>query len=331
MNSPESVFRCLSAVVMPFENLTEAFIAIYVTTRINNKNRNSNSYNLKLINFIIKKHIQISNFEFFLERCGLYKSVLPIEFFNSFKDIEQRILDYEDHIVTFRPINTNCLICNESLKYAEYHEQVARLYSYSQKSKNCCLVSFKCKKCKSKHFFSYVLLINGVKKFQENSLNEVFIHFTDESVYEILLLRSVTTELVHKHASFTSICSNYNSLMNNNANETRGLLVDKRLSESWFYFNLCCFYNEYYGDLKKFDGPTVENLDIDIKKARQHLFPYFVKKWTGDYHRNKCTHSNCTLAINIDGNHKCNRLTCMYDNYIYQSPEINGKFSLKFQ
>jgi hypothetical protein len=214
------------------------------------------------------------------------------------------------------------------LKDGMEHDHIGKIYSYSKTSQSCNLVSVTCKYCEAKHFYSYVIFNKITKRFYENCLELDYISFTQETVFEILLLKSVTVDLVHKHASFTSICSSLNSLMDNTKEVTRGKLIDKRLIENWFYFNLCSFYLEYSGNFKSFDAPLVEDLDSSIKKAREYLFPHFVKIWTGDQHRSICTHPSCSLAINIDGNHKCNRLTCMYDEYIFESPEITGILSL---
>jgi hypothetical protein len=63
-------------------------------------------------------------------------------------------------------------------------------------------------------------------------------------------------------------------------------------------------------------NPTIENLDTTITQLIQFLLPTFTKKWS----THKCKHPNCRVALNIDGNHKVTRLTCLF-NDIYQDTE----------
>jgi hypothetical protein len=68
--------------------------------------------------------------------------------------------------------------------------------------------------------------------------------------------------------------------------------------------------------------PYVQDLDTIINGLRKHLFSHFVNKWSSHH----CDHSNCKKALNIDGNHKVNRLKCMYDNIYLNSKEIKSQY-----
>lgn len=64
----------------------------------------------------------------------------------------------------------------------------------------------------------------------------------------------------------------------------------------------------------------METLDLSIMDIRKLLLPQFINKWT----EHNCCHPNCKTALNFDGNHKINRLTCLYDNNYLDSPEIKS-------
>ena len=125
-----------------------------------------------------------------------------------------------------------------------------------------------------------------------------------------------------KHASFKNYCASYNGLLHSDISKdirSRAYLIDKRLCESWFYYNYLIIKkaNKEVANLFDYD-PQMQNLDEALGKMRSVLFPCFVKKWS----EHTCGNPNCSMAINIDENHKLSRLTCIYDNIYFDSLEI---------
>jgi len=58
------------------------------------------------------------------------------------------------------------------------------------------------------------------------------------------------------------------------------------------------------------------------KTVIPHLLPLFIKKWS----THECKHPSCKRALNIDGNHKVTRLTCLFNEINEKSIEIQSNF-----
>ena len=65
---------------------------------------------------------------------------------------------------------------------------------------------------------------------------------------------------------------------NKESNKERSPLVDKRLTESWFYFHLLLLHKEYFGTLSEFKAPLVQDLDESIIFNRNLFMENFHKQ-----------------------------------------------------
>ncbi len=63
-------------------------------------------------------------------------------------------------------------------------------------------------------------------------------------------------------------------------------------------------------------------MDKRISQLIPHLLPLFIKKWS----THECKHPSCKRALNIDGNHKVTRLTCLFNEINEKSIEIQSNF-----
>ena len=119
-------------------------------------------------------------------------------------------------------------------------------------------------------------------------------------MFETLLLKSLTIDIVYKHASFSNFSNAYNSLYENEKkfDQDRSTLIDKRLCECWLYYNLLIFIKEHNGTLSTFNAPYIQDLDEEIKKNHRSFFTHFTKKWMN--HKKDCKHPKCSIALNID-------------------------------
>jgi hypothetical protein len=312
--------KTLQQVITPFADMDEVCKALFLVKTFS---VHGYAFCLNKLNASLNRDIDMRHFELFLERIKIFSTFFPVKFLNDMEKMQSSYMPEKNEV--FRPSISQCLNCNKSLQDASETIYQIKVYRFGKKSNSGSLISLKCKFCESKHFLSYAIISETkIKKFYNDSLNSHYIAFSAETVFEALLLKSVTIDLMFKHASFVSLVGAHNSLLDNNPLEHRGMLIDKRLSEAWLYYNLLLFHFEYFSSLNEFNAPSIENLDKDIKNARKYLFPFFVNKWTGIYHKSICSHVSCSKAINIDGNHKCNRLTCMFDGYVYDSDEIKG-------
>ena len=109
---------------------------------------------------------------------------------------------------------TECYNCSKSLQDASETNHLVKVYRFGIKSNSGCLISLKCKFCESKHFLSYAIIGENkkVKRFYNDSLNANYIGFSTETIFEVLLRKSVAIDLMFKHASFVSLVRAHNSL-----------------------------------------------------------------------------------------------------------------------
>ncbi len=85
-------------------------------------------------------------------------------------------------------------------------------------------------------------------------------------------------------------------------------------------------YKSKYLDSSLIKDPSIENLDLSIALIRKTFLKNFVQKWT----THVCEIEKCKTALNLDGNHKVNRLTCLFDRLCLQTDEITGYYLFLF-
>ena len=93
-----------------------------------------------------------------------------------------------------------------------------------------------------------------------------------------------------------------------------------RLIEAWFYYKFISLKNE----LKETNLHAffIKDLDLNISGLNPMLRNFFTNKWNGLAHRNYCRDANCSKLLVVDGNHKCTRLRCMFENVEFHVKEI---------
>ena len=207
-------------------------------------------------------------------------------------------------------------------------EYKAECYFYSQPPAAAKIITKICNSCNIEHFLSYAEnKTTKERKIFENVLFSEFISFTTETIFEILVLKSFDSHLIHNNASFRGFARSYNhffdslTLYINNSNK-RCILNRIRLTETWFYYRFIMYYNELKNGLENFPMPYMKNLTTELNNIRSSFQPHFIKKWSSDNHLKKCNNLLCSTAIVVDGNHKINRLKCVYDDQYVKIPEL---------
>lgn len=311
----------IKKLLMPFKNMNECCIAIFIKKKW---------HHLGFFQYckIIRKYFNFTcddnEIKIFFGRVSSLSFLFPSTYINEFQKIEESLNKINDKIINFESSENQCYFCRQYFEEDSRRTQYnAHLYNFSKSSEECTISTIECGKCNTVHFPSYAILKNKDRFYYENVLDLEFVAFSNETVIEALLLQSVTKDLVYKHSSFIGFCGAYNSLFKNDiSDETRCMLIDKRLTEYWFYYNLIIFEKETRDTLRGFKGFFLQDLDEALQSIHSKLFQHFIEKWSN--HQDSCHHPQCSIAINIDGNHKVNRLTCMFD-HSFDKPELKSK------
>ena len=91
------------------------------------------------------------------------------------------------------------------------------------------------------------------------------------------------------------------------------------MSESWFFYHYLIIKNNFTF-FQSISDPIIEKMDNRISQLIPHLLPQFIKKWSS----HTCKHPKCKTALNIDGNNKVTRLTCLFNEICVNSIEIKS-------
>ena len=96
-----------------------------------------------------------------------------------------------------------CDLCNSSIHLSSSNPKKSNAvcYYFASAPKKAYIYIKECSFCDSQHYLNYAIK-NGKKVFFEGSINDKFLAFTDESIFERLLLDSFTADLITKHSSF---------------------------------------------------------------------------------------------------------------------------------
>ena len=102
-----------------------------------------------------------------------------------------------------------------------------------------------CIKCSITYFKSYSEENESIKRFYNDCLNETFIHFTRETLFETKLFYHLTCDIIFKHSSFKAYCESYNCFnKSNDFSNERSILVEQRLIDGFFYYNILIYLIE---------------------------------------------------------------------------------------
>jgi hypothetical protein len=141
------------------------------------------------------------------------------------------------------------------------------------------------------------------------------------------MLKGLTNDIIYKHASYSNFSNAYNALFNNKSvnNNERNCLQYKRLCEAWLYYNLLTFIKEENGILFDYNAPFIQDLDSELKRLKDSYYSLFKRKWMNHINGKQCKHPNCSVALNLDGDHKVTRLTCLYNKNMKKTNEFNSE------
>lgn len=310
----------LTNLVKPFISMNDACIAILVKAKYDVIDEC-----LEILTSYLKQDIRLQDLRNFYGRVLAFPKFFPVNLLSNFdqhlSDIEKSCLNAKK--IYLKPDIKLCIVCDNNLTNSEASHDQGRVYFYAKESKPAMLKSLKCNRCNTKHHLSFYVTKNGDRNFYDDALVHKYVTFSNETVFEVILLKCLTLDIMYKHSSFKNFCAAYNALLEHDLkDESRFCLIDKRLCEGWFYYNYLLFKPFLMNSGKFTKDPLVQDLDETIKLMKKHLFSHFVSKWSS----HKCDNNMCSRALNIDCNHKVNRLTCIYDRIYLNSPEISSWF-----
>jgi hypothetical protein len=240
----------------------------------------------------------------FCSNIMYYTNHLPTEFIGQLAEFDQLLNNYlssEDlPCMQIRTKRNKCVECQ--MKIEETTKFKSIVYYASKKPEICLQVSYKCKNCKLFYFHSYYQS-ETKRTFEEDCLENEFIQFTDETVFETTLLMILNANIVKMNSTFDGFTASQNMTFRNENLGERGSLNLKRLIESYFYFQLVKFHKTTESfSLPEFHAPTnILKLDEKINEIIPKLLQIFVSKWTGDFHTANCKHPMCSKTLNVDG------------------------------
>lgn len=311
----------MNEMIFPFCNINEAYIAMYIY--ITYKHLDS-THLLSCINHILEKNITINELRIFIDITKHINNFFANDFFINLRRLssETNMFFVKNDLSTrvFQPNTSSCLNCKSELVMKKKEIYTGIVYLTHKIPEKCTNIAMVCSKCNTKHFHSYHVLSNGNRKFYKNSLSNEFISFGRNTYYELEFLNVATSDIIHKHASFKSICDAHNALYTNPMGN-RNQLIELRFIEVWFYWQFINYINDNL-DLEIYLFPKMGDLDSYLLNHKKEFFPMFVKRWTGDSHKNNCKHKDCSKILNVDGNWKINRLKCLFDETTVVSGEV---------
>ncbi len=267
----------------PFDCLEHLLTALYILNQYS-------SYQVNIINNLIilatGAKTTSNQITALMDRIKNYPEKYGTNFFIN-KDLKASLDLYlnKQNIIEFSAERKKCIFCDSSLTFIQ-RKSKAVCYFFASKPKPVSLNLKECASCDSLHYLNYAEK-DGRRIFFDNTLDEKFVAFTDESIFERLLLDSFTSDLISKHSSFKGFASSYNFLFKcreeykNGNNFDRVCLNEIRLNQAWFYLQYLKINLEIH---KKFPNPAPsmkdlnKSISLDLKPI---LSKYFIQKWTG--------------------------------------------------
>jgi hypothetical protein len=320
--------------LQPLKNFDELLYTIYLLTHLKHLHLDSLCLILERITHRVFLR---SDLELFMRKLSLFSEQYGINFFSTIHDLPEminNILKSESKCLKFVSPAISCSFCS-SKSLNEMNGEDAISYFVSQKPMKASIIAKKCFNCGACHYLSYAEKEQSRKPFDYFTENR-FIAFSRETIFETHILKMFTSDLLFKHSTFQGFCSAFNHL-SSFANylyqciPDRIYLEEKRLIENWFIYKAMKFSEEYFFGLDGLPFPYLKNLDNYLRCLKPYLLPYFCKKWSGIYHKSLCRHPNCSLTVNLDGNFKCNRLKCMFENVFMKVQEIGKRLIRKLK
>ena len=275
----------LKDLLRPFKCLDHLLTALYILNKYPN-------YQLSTLNQLILKFTGIlttnSDITALRERVNAYPLVYGTNFFSKMTTLQDNIQIYlnEIQMIQFATERKTCIFCKSDFS-SDVRKNQAACYYFSTPPKSCTINIKQCDSCKSAHYLNYAEM-DGVRIFYDTTLSDKFLAFTDESVFEKLLLDSFTADLISKYSSFQGFASSYNSLFNckrqykNGSNFNRIYMNEIRFNQAWFFYQFLKVYFEIHQKFP-YPAPSMQNLDNAIRyNLKPLLSKYFITKWSGD-------------------------------------------------
>ncbi|CAF1017018.1 unnamed protein product [Brachionus calyciflorus] len=308
--------------IFPFNQIDDLFIFYRIRDSISSKCLNDQ---VDLLNSFVQKSYKFDDILHFLNNSEHLKDFLPNNFFKKLKSLDEFICKAKD--LNFTPDIVLCIKCKEPVRPISKKTE-AVVYSLNEGSRNCFLQDKKCIKCNYRYSLSFYYTSDNKRFFYPNVLKEKFISFSNETIVEIKLLFKLTCDIIFNHSSFKSFTNSFNYFHNYDRAliNKRQNLEEKRLTETWFYYRFILGKYDFLLE-EKIEAFYVNKLDENLQRFNNSIQKSFIKKWSSKDHLNNCKHNDCSFSISIDGNHKINRLKCMYDNVSIKQNEF-GDFKI---
>lgn len=312
----------MDKLIEPFESMDELLSFCYLSEKYSDR---SISFKTQIINQFLQKKLTENQIENFVNKMQFCPNFYPKNFFNNQLKLDDFLAENSSKLM--EPTLNECLMCkNYTLEPFKTSNSI--VYSLSDGPFETKVSSKKCLKCHSIYYFSFYIDKNGERVFYSDVLKNRYISFTNETIFEIRLLENVTIDIIFKHSSFKSYTNSYNYF--NFTKDFRQLngrekLEKKRLIENWFYYRYLFTFMEIY-PFKKIQAFYINLLDENLDLLNKSLFQHFAKKWSGTHHFSMCKDKNCAKSISVDGNHKVNRLKCLYEENIVSFRELGIYF-----
>lgn len=204
------------------------------------------------INLVIKTKIDKTALDMFVSRTKSHSDFYGMKIWQDYSQIELEINTIlENNHQKIKEFLTQREICyNCSAKLGDEADALydAFVYNYGNGSQSCYIGSKICYQCKSEHYLNYVDIPLKGRYFFPDLAESKYVAFTWQIIFDTLLLQSIKLDFFHKHTSFFAVCNFYNDLFNlyNESKGLRNALINKRVSEAWFQYQLILFDIEYY-------------------------------------------------------------------------------------
>lgn len=307
-----------NALLFDFNNYDELLKCLYIMVKFETHGLESLS---RITSAILGRNLTSVFLDAFYSHCKTFSDFNPLDFRKT-EELDQKIatefvnVSIEQTIIV--PQSNVCINCNCELSINRMRLHSASLISYSSNVKDCKIGIKECF-CGSLTYPSYSIK-GGTRKIFESIFEDIYISFTEETIFEQPILNVVLSDIVFKQSSFMGFAQAHNSLWSSDEMK-RDLLTDKRLSEVWFYFNCCKIYKEMNGTLTNENFVNMVHLDSMLVKMKPYLFRFFVTKWSKHVNTH---HTLCSKALVIDGNQKVRRMVCCFEE-VYKKMEYIGE------
>jgi len=310
----------------PFDTIDQLLQAMHICNKLKHYANSELNIIQECLQYVSQITITDEQLKNFIDKIEFNQSLFPTLFVQSIQNNEKNLNNYcNSKCYATREFKTNRSICsscfcplNDKSIIKTYKRAV--VYYLSSPPEYTFNTSLTCSNCKTEHFSSYYINSNRQKYFYPDSIKVEFISFTHQTIFERKIFELYTAELHNKQCSFKSYCDTYNTIFASQYIK-RNFLGRETFTESWFYFNLLLYQNEFHV-INEFAAPQLDQLDTAISHIRADLFETFVKKWSGDFHCSQCNHNHCSTIINIDGIWKITRCKCGHEEIFLNSPEV---------